>query len=197
MVLLSLTLIGLVVTCAVVLGGSSRAAVARMASLPNALLVVVAGASFQVTHLVEHLLQLGYWLGHPTAVPWLTPWARSAADSLSTSAFGVEALHLVGNGIFLMAAVALVVVTAGTPRRHRAARWCLVVQGLHVAEHLALTTSVAAGGRAVGVSTLFGTLGPGPAAWTYRVVLHFVVNLVATVLALRALRGWAMSPHAA
>lgn len=186
-----LTLVGLAVTCAVVLGGRSTRALERLAALPPAAIAVLLGGSFQVTHFVEHGLQLGYWLGHPADPPWLTPWAAGAAGALASASLGVEVLHLVGNAIFLGAVLVLVSITAADPRRRRAAWWCLVVQGAHVVEHVALTASVAVTGRAIGVSTLFGSVAPGPGAWSYRVLLHFAVNLVATVLALRALHGLA------
>lgn len=191
MVLVLLTLVGLAVTCAMVLGGSGSFAVDRLAAMPPAAVAVVLGCSFQVTHFVEHVVQLGWWFAHPSAVPFLTPWARSAADGLSNSALGVEVLHLVGNTIFLLAAVALVSITSADPRRRSAAWWCVAIQGLHVAEHVALTVSVGLTGQAIGVSTVFGAIDAGPPAWSYRVWLHFGVNLLATVLALRAIRGLA------
>ena len=46
-----------------------------------------------------------------------------------------------------------------------------------------LTVSVAAGARqAIGLSTWFGLLDPGPGLWTYRIWWHFVANVVGSVI---------------
>lgn len=160
----------------------------------RAVLRVATGAfAFQTFHLAEHVLQLGYWVLHPSRPPWITPWAVPARDVLAAAAdgrtaTGTELLHLVGNAVFLAGIVALAAVSAGYRGRPR--RWlrtALVVQGLHVAEHLALTVTWLARGRADGLSTLFGLLPAGTAATgAVRVWFHFTVNLVATAAALAA-----------
>jgi hypothetical protein len=61
---------------------------------------------------------------------------------------------------------------------------------VHVAEHLALTASAVLAGRSIGVTTLFGTLAPGPLLWTIRPIAHLLLNTVATVLAAVAVGHW-------
>ncbi|MGH3992106.1 MAG: DUF6008 family protein, partial [Pseudonocardiaceae bacterium] len=155
-----------------------------------------AAAAFQVGHFVEHIAQAGHWLTHPGERPWMTPWGAALAAGLArldahNPAQGMELLHLIGNAIFLAGVLALVLVArtvAAGGAAHRAARWCLWVQGAHVIEHMLLTATVATGGKAIGLSTMFGMLDPGPALWTYRIWWHFAVNLVATALVLVAIR---------
>jgi hypothetical protein len=149
----------------------------------------VGGGVFQLGHFAEHVAQVGYWALHTDKAPWMTPWASALADSFGrlapgTSGFGMEALHLVGNAIFLAGAVAILtwVVRNGPVSSHRPARAGVAVQSVHVVEHVALTVSVIVGSRPRGLSTLFGTLDPGPGLWTYRVWWHLTVNAVATTL---------------
>jgi hypothetical protein len=182
---------------------------------------VLGGAAFQVLHVIEHVAQFGYWVAHPTKPPWMTPWAMVLMHGFadlggpSPLAFGTELLHLVGNSIFFVGVVTLLllvrIVAPHTPT-HRTTRLTLWVQGFHVAEHVLLTLTFLWFGRAAGVSTFFGLVGPGPVLWTYRVWWHFVINAVATVLLLKALRefwpewnrrrdadllsGWAAMPGA-
>lgn len=186
-----LILFGALVVAAVTLGRPLDRWPRRLATLPPLGVVVLAGASVQVTHLLEHVLQFGYWVRQPTDPPWLTPWARSSAAALSDDPVGVEALHLLGNACFLAAAVALVVLIRGHPTRARLAMRGAVVQSVHVLEHVALTVSVAVGGEPIGVTTAFGAVDPGPLAWSLRIAGHFMVNVVATVLVLRAIGGLA------
>jgi hypothetical protein len=160
---------------------------------------VVAGLVFQVAHFLEHGLQLGYWMGNRQAPPWITPWAETAADGLgwtcswvvtSRPSIGVELLHLAGNTIFLAALIGMAVLAVrrgGSVRSSPALVTSLGLQGLHVAEHVALTVSVLAAGRAIGLSTGFGEL-TDATLFTYRIWFHFVVNLVATMLAYMAFR---------
>jgi len=162
----------------------------------------IGAVAFQVLHFVEHLAQLGYWIGHPTQAPWMTPWAMSAAHGLadlggpSPMAVGMELLHLVGNSIFFVGAVTLAVLVgrcaAGSPAA-RTTRALLWVQGLHVVEHVALTSTLLWTGKAAGLSTFFGLADPGPVLWSYRVWWHFLINLAATALLLRAV--WQFWPH--
>jgi hypothetical protein len=60
----------------------------------------------------------------------------------------------------------------------------------HFGEHVALTVSVVVGSRARGLSTLFGTLDPGPGLWTYRIWWHLTVNAIATALLATAVIRW-------
>lgn len=171
-----------------------RTGTARLRALVG---VALAALAFQVFHLAEHGLQLGHWLLHPTEAPWLTPWAAVGRDALAAAvdgvaASGAELLHLVGNGLFLAGLVALSLVAAQRGVEHdrtRSLRAALLVQGLHVAEHVLLTTSWFLAGEAWGASTVFGLLEPGTVvAGAVRVWFHFAVNLAATALAVRALR---------
>jgi hypothetical protein len=104
----------------------------------------------------------------------------------------MEALHLVGNSIFLAGAVAILflVVRSGPVGSHRPARAGVAVQSAHVLEHVALTVSVVVGSRPRGLSTLFGALDPGPGLWTYRIWWHLTVNAIATALLATALIRW-------
>lgn len=180
----------------------------RMLSL---LAVVAIGAvAFQAVHFIEHLAQLGYWVLNPAHKPWITPWATGAVDGLAwmcgpigqeRPGLGVEKLHLLGNAIFLagVAAVALLARKAGYRIRDIAGlNAVLLVQGFHVFEHVMLTSSVALGFPAAGISTGFGQMS-GEALIAYRVWFHFLVNLVATILALVAVaslhrRGLLLGP---
>jgi len=57
------------------------------------------------------------------------------------------------------------------------------MQGLHGLEHLVLTLSIAFGApRAIGLSTFFGLLDPGPGLTAYRVWWHFVANVLGSVV---------------
>lgn len=153
--------------------------------------IAVFALVFQVVHFVEHVAQLGYWISHPTEAPWLTPWAITGRNWLivdGTPASGNELLHLVGNLIFLVGLVALVVLAGRGARGEkipflRAAFW---VQTAHVFEHLLLTGTYLAFGTAAGATTLFGAA-QGPFGAGLRVWTHFLLNLVGTYLAVRAL----------
>jgi type IV secretory pathway TrbD component len=159
--------------------------------------------AFQAVHLVEHGAQALYWVGHRTSAPYLTPWATSARDGLAfwchvwagkgvAPARGNELMHLAGNSVFLAGAVAMVILARRLGRDRsvaRAARGCAWLQAAHVCEHVALTATLFIGGSARGLSTLFGTLpATDPFLVGYRIWFHFAINLVATVLAVRAAR---------
>jgi hypothetical protein len=154
----------------------------------------VTGGVFQLAHFAEHLAQSGYWTAHRDQAPWMTPWAQALADSFGglapgTPSFGMEALHLAGNAIFLAGAVAILVVVTryGPVAARRPARLGVVVQAVHVAEHVGLTVSVLVAGRAYGLSTLLGSLDPGPGLWSYRILWHLTINATATALLAAAL----------
>ncbi len=185
----------------VVLAGAGFALRARLGGGRLLAAVAASAIAFQVFHLIEHLLQAGYWLAHPDAPPWITPWARVGSDVIAAAvdgraATGNELLHLVGNLLFLSGLLALASVAGRTRRTsdrfNGPLRWGLAIQGLHVAEHVALVATWFAAGQAHGVSTLFGALTPGtPTADALRVWFHFAVNLAATVAAVTAvLRLW-------
>lgn len=151
--------------------------------------LAVSALAFQMVHLIEHVAQLGYWIARPLEAPWLTPWAIEGRDVLAADgnlALGNELLHLVGNLIFLAGLVALVLHcrrrAQETPTPLRVA---MVVQGIHVAEHVVLTGTTAVWGKAAGLSTFFGLVS-GPVMTSYRVWFHFLINLAATWFAVRA-----------
>ncbi|MDH4116856.1 MAG: hypothetical protein OEX04_01080 [Acidimicrobiia bacterium] len=152
----------------------------------------VGGLAFQLFHLLEHFAQTTYWALHPAEAPWLTPWAAAGRDLLVVGdkvVTGNELLHLIGNGIFFGAllAMAWVCMTGGLDRaRYPHLSKALVSQGIHLAEHVLLTATVFTVGKPLGVSTLFG-LAAGPAGSTYRIWFHFILNGIATYYAFRAL----------
>lgn len=155
--------------------------------------VAVAALSFQVVHAIEHVAQVAYWFVHPDAMPWLTPWATAGRDVLAATTdghatSGSELLHLAGNVVFLAGLAALVTVVSHrsmpVPRPMCTAIW---IQGLHVLEHVALTATWFTFGRALGVTTLFGTV-HGTAGTSLRVWAHLALKLVATTYMLQGLR---------
>lgn len=163
-------------------------------------MVAAGGLGFQVVHVLEHVAQAGVWMAHPNQPPFLTPWAIAGRDALAVggdAALGNELLHLVGNLIFLAGLVALALLARRRQAGGRALRLALVVQSLHVSEHLALTLTAATMGEAVGITTAFGLLDAGGPLWALRVNAHFVWNAVATVAAVgavgtyvRTVGGW-------
>lgn len=166
---------------------------ARSGSALRLLKYLAVGAlAFQVVHFIEHIAQLGYWLMHPVEAPWLTPWAAVGRDMLAvggSAAIGNELLHLIGNAIFISGLVAMAVICHRHGRRRSdfphlgKALWA---QGLHVIEHVALTSTTLVFGKAIGVSTFLGLVS-GPVMTSYRVWFHFILNGIATYYALRAL----------
>jgi hypothetical protein len=155
----------------------------------GSLAVIGVGVLGQLGHVQEHIAQVGYWLGHPNAPAWMTPWGTGLADGLQTvlpnrPTFGMELLHLTGNFIFLAGLAGVMVITrraAGT-RTRRWAKMGVWMQGLHGLEHLVLTLSVALGSRAIGLSTFFGLIDPGPGLTTYRVWWHVVANVMGSII---------------
>ncbi len=155
--------------------------------------IAVACLGFQVAHMGEHLAQAVVWITAPTRPPFLTPWAELGAAALTLPGHpgsGDELLHLAGNLVFLAGLIALAVLA---PRRPTSLTAALAIQAIHVAEHLALTVSAVIAGRAIGLTTGFGTLDPGPILWSFRVNAHLALNTAATLFAAvavtRFLRG--------
>ncbi|WP_328456123.1 DUF6008 family protein [Amycolatopsis sp. NBC_00438] len=147
------------------------------------------GVIGQLGHLQEHVAQVGYWLGHPNSPSWMTPWGTGLANGLqmvlpNRPTFGMELLHLTGNFIFLAGLAGVMVITrrATKTRTRRWGKMGVWMQGLHGLEHLVLTLSVAFGSRAIGLSTFFGLIDPGPGLTTYRVWWHFIANVIGTVI---------------
>lgn len=146
-------------------------------------LVAVAGLGFQVVHVAEHVVQSGVWVAAPEQPPFLTPWATWGAEALAVTghaSLGQELLHLVGNAVFLLGLLALAALVRPPARPVRLA---LAWQGAHVLEHVALSLTTAVWGRAIGVTTLLGTLDAGPSLWRLRVLAHLALNTIATVYA--------------
>ncbi len=173
--------------------------------------VAAGGLAFQVIHVLEHVLQLLFWVTKPGGKPWLSAWAAGTADGLqffcslvplpdTPPSIGVEMLHLTGNVIFLGALTAWQVAMRESKRTLPALVKEERIQLFHVAEHVLLVTTLVAFGEAIGISTAFGTIG---GAWlvALRVWFHFTINAVATLYALRAARDtWGSDsqndPHA-
>jgi hypothetical protein len=152
--------------------------------------VIVLGVIGQIGHFQEHVAQTAYWVGHSTAQPWMTPWGNGLSrgfgrvDMMKPS-LGMEILHLVGNLIFLAGFAGVTVITrrALTSKARKWGKMGVWMQGIHGLEHLSLTLSIWFGAsRAIGLSTWFGILPPGPGLWTYRVWWHFIANLIGTMI---------------
>jgi hypothetical protein len=152
--------------------------------------VIVIGIIGQIGHLTEHVAQVGYWLQHPNSPAWMTPWGNALARGMgqvdtAKPTLGMEILHLTGNFIFLAGLAAIMIITRHT-RRTKARRWGKMgvwMQGIHGLEHLSLTLSVAFGAtQAIGLSTRFGQLTPGPGLWTYRIWWHFIANVIGSFI---------------
>jgi hypothetical protein len=152
--------------------------------------VIVIGVIGQIGHLTEHVAQVGYWFQHPNSKAWMTPWGTGLARGFgqvdtSKPTLGMEILHLTGNFIFLAGLAAVMVITARA-RRSRSRWWGKLgvwMQGIHGLEHLSLTLSVWLGAsQAIGLSTWFGQLTPGPGLTTYRIWWHFIANVIGSVI---------------
>lgn len=152
--------------------------------------VIGLGVLGQIGHIQEHVAQTGYWVAHPDAEPWMTPWGTGLADGMgridmSKPTLGMEILHLVGNFIFLAGMVGVMLITRRALRT-RSRKWAKMgtwMQGIHGIEHASLTISVALGAKqAIGLSTWFGLLDPGPGLWTYRIWWHMLANLMGSII---------------
>jgi hypothetical protein len=152
--------------------------------------LIMVGLLGQIGHVQEHIAQVGYWVGHPNAPGWMTPWGTGLARGFgqvdpTKPALGMEILHLTGNFIFLAGLVAVMLITHRA-RDTKARRWARMgtwMQTIHGLEHLSLTLSVAFGAkRAIGLSTWFGAIHPGPGLWTYRIWWHFLANVLGSVI---------------
>jgi hypothetical protein len=156
----------------------------------GAVTVIGFGVLGQLGHVQEHVAQAGYWLGHPNAPAWMTPWGSGLANGLQMvlpgrPTFGMELLHLTGNFLFLAGLAGVMVITrrARGTRTRRWAKMGVWMQGLHGLEHLVLTLSIALGApRAIGLSTFFGLVDPGPGLTTYRVWWHFTANVLGSIV---------------
>ncbi|MFF3775735.1 DUF6008 family protein [Streptomyces sp. NPDC002232] len=174
----------------IVLAYANRGAV-RPWLYKTAVAVIGLGVIGQIGHFQEHVTQAGYWVAHPYSPAWMTPWATSLARGMgqvdpTKPALGMEILHLTGNFIFLAGLVGIVQITRRATGQLKSRKWAKMgvwMQGIHGVEHIVLTLSVALGAsRAIGLSTWFGLIEPGPALVTYRVWWHFVANLIGTAI---------------
>ncbi len=172
----------------VVLAYANRGAV-RPWLYKTAVGLIGLGVVGQLGHFQEHVSQAGYWVANPYSPAWMTPWATSLARGMgqvdpTKPALGMEILHLTGNFIFLAGLVGIVLITKRATGHLKSRKWAKMgvwMQGIHGVEHIVLTLSVALGAsRAIGLSTWFGAIEPGPALVTYRVWWHFVANLIGT-----------------
>lgn len=153
------------------------------------LTVIVIGVLGQIGHLTEHVAQVGYWVQHSNSPAWMTPWGSALArgfDQVDTAkpTLGMEILHLTGNFIFLAGLAAVMVITrrARYTRTRFWAKMGVWMQGIHGLEHVSLTLSVALGAKAIGLSTWFGLLTPGPGLTTYRIWWHFIANVIGSFI---------------
>lgn len=188
--------IGAVVAAALVSGRWARCA------------ALVAGGAllFQLVHVVEHGLQVVAWAADPGDRPWISPWAAETAVGVGhwcsilapgsgPNPLGTELLHLFGNVIFLAGLVVLLGLPELADRRW--ARAAVLVQGVHVIEHVVLTVTLVATGTAYGLSTQLDQVLPvGPS--TTRVLFHFGINAIGTAFAVTAIHraGWRRWPSA-
>jgi len=168
--------------------------------------VAAGGLAFQVVHVLEHVLQLGFWVAKPGEKPWLSSWAAGTADGLqyfcslvpladTPTSIGVEMLHLTGNVIFLGALTAWQIAMRSSNRSIQALNIAERVQLFHVAEHLLLVGTLVLSGKALGISTAFGFIG-GSSLVALRVWFHFGINAVATIFALHAAQTtWRTQPE--
>ncbi|MBL0887272.1 DUF6008 family protein [Myceligenerans indicum] len=153
--------------------------------------IVALGVVGQLGHFVEHVAQAGYWVMRPYEPAWMTPWGTGLANGFgvvdpSKPSLGMEILHFIGNMLFLAGLVGVMQLTRrvtyrSTARKH--AKMGVWMQGIHGLEHLVLMTSVWLGApTAIGLSTWFGLIDPGPALSTHRIWWHFLANVVGTVI---------------
>lgn len=173
-----------------------RALSKRAAAQRTMQAIAVGGLTFQVIHVLEHVLQLAFWFTKPDGKPWLSSWAAGTADGLqyfcslvpiagAEPSIGVEMLHLTGNVVFLGALTAWQVAMRSTNRNIRTLNIAEKVQLFHVMEHVLLVGTLIAFGKAIGLSTAFGSI-DGTSLVALRVWFHFSINAVATIYALRA-----------
>jgi hypothetical protein len=150
------------------------------------------GLIFQIGHFAEHAFQCAVWIlgdasnicGRNTA--WMSPWANelvrqigaefTSADAQRRMMLGMEALHLIGNSIFLTGLACLYYCVPS-----KWVRWAVYIEMFHLHEHISLTATAYFLGKPIGMSTLFGAvnvIGEREFAVGYRVAWHFAMNLL-------------------
>lgn len=156
-------------------------------------MIAALGLLFQIGHFTEHAIQFGVWvLGDLSNicgrdVPWMSPWVTvlvtqvgqllfPAADPSRQMMLGMEALHLIGNSIFLTSLAALYYCVPS-----KWVRWAIYIETFHLYEHVSLTATAYFIGNPTGMSTLFGgasVIGDREFAVGCRVTWHFLMNLL-------------------
>lgn len=158
-------------------------------------IITILGLLFQAGHFIEHITQFGVWLFGPKNAMYMTPWATSLVDWIGTffdttrtigqsRLIGVEILHLVGNSIFLIAICSYYYFNK-TKHVRKAFWW----QVFHVFEHILLTTSIFVFGKSLGFSSLFGLNTSILFSIGFRIIFHFVINLIPSIYILKAILG--------
>lgn len=150
-----------------------------------------AGVAFQIGHFAEHAYQFGHWLIADRTKPWMSDAADWLVRSIGViadcgSKMGMELLHLGGNSIFLATIAGLIYLMPPSRRMWQAFN----VEAFHLTEHIMLVASVGLIGKPMGWSTLFGYAPEwfgANGAVGYRVGWHFFLNLIPTILMMRAL----------
>lgn len=176
--------------------------------------LAVLGVMFQIGHFFEHAFQWGVWLFGERKKPWMSPLADwlcmqagkivhpmpfDCGDEKAWMAkqmfFGQEVLHLIGNSIFLVTIALLLIYFSSlsyTWQRYESRKlmkWALAIEGFHLYEHLMLTATVFILDKPIGFSTLFGgtSFFAKENAVGFRVSWHFFMNLIPTILMMKAL----------
>jgi hypothetical protein len=174
-------------------------------------LVAILGVTFQIGHFIEHAVQFGVWLFGDRQAPWMSGVAMWLTETLGRALLGMpegsmnmgavhgrqmmvgmEVLHLIGNGIFLVTIAAICYLS-----RSKWVRYALYVETFHFYEHIMLVSTAVFLGKPVGFSTLFG----GTAYFFdkegivgCRVAWHFVMNLIPSALLMVPLMQRATAP---
>jgi hypothetical protein len=152
-----------------------------------------AGVGMQIVHMFEHAVQMGRWVVQPTMMPWMSPWGTRLGEVLA-NAFaggrhmaGMELAHMLANLALEIAIIAGLALAWTRGRNTTGLRRAAIFEGFHLAEHVSLAISAVAINTPIGLTTLWGALEAGtPAAIATRILLHFVLNLVATMLTVDA-----------
>ncbi len=158
-----------------------------------ALIIVVLTLLFQGFHFFEHIIQLGHWLFYDRSFAYMSPWVMTWVMKLGAFFWpeitmnmqmhlGMELIHLIGNSIFFIGTLGLYFFV-----KNKASKWALIIQGVHLYEHISLTVSAIAIRKSIGVSTFFGFPVDAGFLVGYRVLWHFLFNLIPSVLVMLVL----------
>jgi len=154
-------------------------------------LIVTLALLFQVGHFLEHLAQFSVWIFGPKDSMFMSSWAISLvewlasfftnADPLQAKRIGVELLHFIGNFIFLIGISAYFYFN-----KSKSVKIAFWVQLIHVLEHTLLTVSILTVGVPLGISTLFGLQTSVRFFIGYRIIWHFIINLIPSFYIVKA-----------